>query len=89
MGHHNRGNPASCPQVSGSGLQLSSACCDCYLVAQSLRCRLAALLTSIGLLCSGFLRSWKTNGLDERVLQRVSDILTEPGSTQRHLDVTG
>ena len=45
--------------------------------------------TSSGLLCSGFLRSLKTNGLDERMLQRVYEILTEPGSQQRHLYVTG
>jgi hypothetical protein len=43
----------------------------------------------IGWPCSGFLRSWKSNGLDERVLQRVNDILTEPGSKQRHVYVTG
>jgi hypothetical protein len=68
---------------------LPSTNSGCCLVAQSLGCRRARVLKSNGLSCSGFLRSWKTNGLDKRVLQRVEDIMTEPGSKQRHLYVTG
>lgn len=39
--------------------------------------------------CSGFLRSWQANGLDQRVLQRVRDILDEPGTSRRRVYVTG